>query len=255
MYRSRYRHRYNIDSGTGHVRKIGATSTRYRTIRYVWHDINPIPPHCDVISWSFGSRRHSKPHTPGSPSISSTLGIPRVSAHAQWRKFPRMRWPPTVMPPLLVAGNLRELTHTSAGGRHYRRGRGKESRVGDVACAYCVQLAHGRRVRVAGADDLSRWMVSRCGPVFGGKGRVKPHICTRLACMSNRSTRSRRIADNPKGVFYLLNSIPRPRKQEKILKIYQPIILHFNDIPQRVSPANTGFSLYMYRQFMPSLCT
>ena len=43
------------------------------------------------------------------------------------------------------------LTHTSAGGRSYPRGRGKESRPGDFACS-CVQLAPGRRVRVAGGD-------------------------------------------------------------------------------------------------------
>ena len=46
-------------------------------------------------------------------------------------------------------------THNSAGGRSYRRGRGKYSRGGDFAC-YCVQLSHGRRVRVAGWDDQSR---------------------------------------------------------------------------------------------------
>ena len=31
------------------------------------------------------------------------------------------------MPPLLVAGHLCQLPHTSAGGRSYRRGRGKEA--------------------------------------------------------------------------------------------------------------------------------
>ena len=29
----------------------------------------------------------------------------------------------------------------------------------------------------------------------------------------------------------------------------------YNYIPQRVPPVNTGFALYMYRQFMSSLCT
>ena len=40
-----------------------------------------------------------------------------------------------------------------------------------------------------------------CRPVFGGKGRVKPRLCTRLACTSKRSTRRRRPADNPKGTL------------------------------------------------------
>ena len=77
MYRSRYRYRlYNIDTGTGHVGKIGTTITRCRTLRYVWYDINPIPPHRDVISWSVGSWQRSKPapkHLPDRP-----LGIPRL---------------------------------------------------------------------------------------------------------------------------------------------------------------------------------
>ena len=40
-------------------------------------------------------------------------------------------------------------THISAGGRSYRRGRGNKGGASDFACS-CVQLAHGRRVRVAG---------------------------------------------------------------------------------------------------------
>ena len=35
----------------------------------------------------------------------------------------------------------------------------------------------------------------------------------------------------------------------------EPIKVHLNLVPQRVPPANTGFALYMYRQFMSSLCT
>ena len=63
-----HRYRYNIDTGVGHFSKIG-TSIRYRTLRYVSHGINPILSHRDVIPWSFGSRQHSKAHTPRSPSI------------------------------------------------------------------------------------------------------------------------------------------------------------------------------------------
>ena len=45
------------------------------------------------------------------------------------------------------------LTHTSAGGRSYRRGRGKESCARDFACS-CVQLAHGRRARELRAETI-----------------------------------------------------------------------------------------------------
>ena len=89
LYRSQYRYRYNIDTGTVHFGQIGTISTRYRTLRCVWHDINPIAPHCDVIPWSFGSRQHCKPHTPGSPSIFQYARCTEtLSTHRQRRKFP-----------------------------------------------------------------------------------------------------------------------------------------------------------------------
>ena len=87
--RRRYRYRYNIDIGTGHFGYIGTTSTRYRTLRYVWHDVNPILPDCDVIPWSFGSRQHSKPHTPRSPSILQYARYTEtLSTHEQGHNFP-----------------------------------------------------------------------------------------------------------------------------------------------------------------------
>ena len=54
-------------------------------------------------------------------------------------------------------------THTNAGGRICRRGRGKESRARDFVSS-CVNLVHEKRVRVAYGDDQScRW--------FPGAGR------------------------------------------------------------------------------------
>ena len=55
------------------------------------------------------------------------------------------------MPPLLVAGHLRQLPHTPA----------PAAKVIDVdaekkAMPVILQLAHGGRVRVAGGDDQSR---------------------------------------------------------------------------------------------------
>ena len=83
------RYWYNTATGTGHLGKIGTTATRYRTFRFVWHDINPIPPHCDVIPWSFGSRQHPRPHTPWSPSIFQYVRYAEtLSTHEQRRKIP-----------------------------------------------------------------------------------------------------------------------------------------------------------------------
>ena len=66
-------------------------------------------------------------------------------------------------------------------------------------------------------------MISRCRPVFGGEGRVKPRLCTRLACTSNRPTRKRHLE-----VLLLSKRIlpsaedgdplqrPRPRKRQQV---------------------------------------
>ena len=86
---------------------------------------------------------------------------------------------------------------------------------------------------------------------------MSPGLCARLVCSSKRTTKRRPPADNPKGVLYLLNSIyimKLPNKRRTI-KILEPIKTHFNFIPQRVPPANTGFALYRYRQFVSRLCT
>ena len=70
-------------------------------------------------------------------------------------------------------------THTSASGTSYRCGRGKESRAGDFASS-CVQLAHGRRVRVAGGDDQSRRWFPGAGRFSEGRDARKPRLCTRF---------------------------------------------------------------------------
>ena len=101
------------------------------------------------------------------------------------------------MPPLLVAGHLRQLPHTPA----------PVVEVIDVdaeqqaAPVNCLLLCTTRlrETRTNCRRRLSKpSMVSRCRPVFGGKGRVKPRLCTSLACTSKRSTRRWRPADNPK---------------------------------------------------------
>ena len=38
------------------------------------------------------------------------------------------------------------------------------------------------------------------------------------------------------------------------MKIKEPFTIQLNHLPQRVPPVNTRFALYMYRQFMSSLC-
>ena len=58
-------------------------------------------------------------------------------------------------------------------------------------------------------------MVSRCWPGFGRKERVKPHLCTRLAFTSKRSTRRRHPADDPKGTLPFDQHIKTKIKQEK----------------------------------------
>ena len=90
MYRSRYRYRYNIDTVTGHFGKIGTTSARYWTLRYVRHDIKPIPPHCTL------SLHPLEPWLQAALQATHTLS-PRIfqyarytetlSTHEQRRKF------------------------------------------------------------------------------------------------------------------------------------------------------------------------
>ena len=113
MYRSWYRYRYRIDIVTEHLGRIGTkTSTRYRTFRYVFYDINPIPSRCDIIRWSYGSRQRPKPrtHTPVLKHLPALRSANRDTEHARPRSHSRrMTWPPSVMPPLAVAGNLRQL--------------------------------------------------------------------------------------------------------------------------------------------------
>ena len=124
---------------TGHFGKVGTTSTRYRTLRYVWHDINPIPPHCDFIPSSFGSRSFSPGSTPrhthaGPQASPSTLGILKL-----WARMNKSATPQNEVPSnsdATASGGRSPLpapTHTSAGGRRYRLGRGKKSRAGDFS--------------------------------------------------------------------------------------------------------------------------
>ena len=97
-------------------------------------------------------------------------------------------------------------THTSAGGRSYRRGRGKESR--PMISPAPVYNSLTGDVYELPAETVNKAVDGFPVPAgFGREGRVKPRLCTRLACTSKRQTRRRRPADSPKGVPYLLNSI------------------------------------------------
>ena len=59
-------------------------------------------------------------------------------------------------------------SHTIPDGRSYRRGRGKESRAGDLAFS-CVQLVHGGHERVASGDDQSRRQFPGAGRLSEGR--------------------------------------------------------------------------------------
>ena len=97
-------------------------------------------------------------------------------------------------------------THTSAGGRSYRRGRGNESRAGDFACSG-VQLAHGRRVHELPAETIKT--VNRF-PVPAGFRR---EVTRETSCMYSIGVYARRKDRREDGalliikrVHYLLNS-------------------------------------------------
>ena len=153
------------------------------------------------------------------------------------------------MPSLLVAGHLRQLLHTPAPAVEVIHVDAEKKAVPVILPAPVYNSRPGDVYELP-AETSKPSMVSRCRPVFEGRGSVRPHLCTRLACTSKRSTRRRRPADNPKGVRYLLNNLSRQISREKMLKIQEPSINHFNFI----TPANTGFALCMYRQFMSSFC-
>ena len=73
------------------------------------------------------------------------------------------------MPPLLVVGHLRQIPHTTAPAAEVIDvDAEKESRAGDFGCS-CVQLAHGRRVQIAGGDDQSRRWFPGAGRFLEGR--------------------------------------------------------------------------------------
>ena len=91
---------------------------------------------------------------------------------------------------------------------------------------------------------------------FQGEGTRESlvYVLDSPACTSKRSTRRQRLADNPKGTLPFEQHI-KTKNMKKILKLKEPNVIQSNHIPQRVPPANTIFAVYMYRQFMSSLCT
>ena len=110
-----------------------------------------------------------------------------------------------MMPPVLLVAGHRFIfcqlphTHKSSVAEVIDVHAEKIPRPGDFACS-CVQLALGRRVRIAGGDDQSRrW--------FHGAGRFRKERTREALFMysigvyaSKRSARRRRPADNPKGI-------------------------------------------------------
>ena len=68
------------------------------------------------------------------------------------------------MPPLLVAGHLRQLPHTPAPAADVIDVDAEKKAVPVILPALVNQLAHGRRVRVAGGDGQSRgWFPGDAG--------------------------------------------------------------------------------------------
>ena len=152
-----------------------------------------------------------------------------------------------MMPPLLVAGHLRQLPHTPAPAAEVIDVEAAQKAVPMFLPAPVYNSLTGDVYELPSetARPVDSFPVR---PVFGGKGRAKPCLCTRLACTSKRPTRRRRPAENLQGVPYLLNSIyldisRQTSHERKILKRKEPIQIHFN-FPQRVPLANTGFALY-----------
>ena len=68
---------------------------------------------------------------------------------------------------------------------------------------------------------------------FGGKGRLKPRLSTRLDYTSRRSTRRKRPAENSKGVPCMLPFEQHSKtkiKEEKNIEIKKTTKIHFNFI-------------------------
>ena len=77
---------------------------------------------------------------------------------------------------------------------------------------------------------------------------MKPRLGSPLACASSIDEKTA-----PCKYFCLASaSLPSVENGDKIKP---QIRIRFNYMPQRVLPTNIRFALYMYRQFMPSLCT
>ena len=122
--------------------------------------------------------------------------------------------PVAVIPPLLVAGHLCQLPHTPVPAAEVIDYDAEKKAVPVILPAPVTTRSREtctscRRTRSKPST------VSRCRPVFGGKGRVKPRLCNGLACPSKRSTKRRRRADNLKGTLPFEQHIKTKIKREK----------------------------------------
>ena len=157
------------------------------------------------------------------------------------------------MPPLLVAGHLCQLPHTPAPAAKLIDVDAEKKAVILPAPVYNPLTGDVYELPAETIKAVDGFPA--CRPVFGRKGRVKPRLCTRLACTSKRSTRRRGPAGDSKGTLPFEQHIKTKIKYEKNI---ENTITNYNSLQLHTSAGipgqypNTGFALYMYRQFMSS---
>ena len=119
------------------------------------------------------------------------------------------------MPPLPLAGHLCQLSRTPAPAAEAIDVDAEKKVLPVILPAPVYNSLTGDVYELPAETIKAVDGFSRCRPVFGGKGRVKPRLCTRLACTSKRSTRRRRPADSPKGTLPFEQHIYQDKDQTR----------------------------------------